>query len=46
MSKGHATAGLYPILRDFKILSKKEWDNWGKKSILRVFVTLVFQELI
>ena len=38
MSKGHATAGLYPILRDFKILSKKEWDNWGKKkSILRVF---------
>ena len=38
MSKGHATAGLYPILRDFKILKKKEWDNWGnKKSVLRVF---------
>lgn len=39
VSKGHATSALYPILRDFKILKKKEWDNWGskKKSILRVF---------
>ena len=38
ISKGHATAALYPILRDFGVLSKIEWDNWGKKkSILRVF---------
>jgi transketolase len=38
ISKGHATAALYPILRDFGILPKKEWDNWGHKdSLLRVF---------
>ena len=38
ISKGHATAALYPILRDFEILPKKEWDNWGlKNSLLRVF---------
>ena len=38
ISKGHATATLYPILRDFGILPKKEWDNWGyKNSLLRVF---------
>ena len=38
ISKGHATAALYPILRDFGILPQKEWDNWGhKKSLLRVF---------
>ena len=38
ISKGHATAALYPILRDFKVLPDKEWDNWGnKKSLLRVF---------
>lgn len=39
VSKGHATSALYPILRDFKILKKKEWDNWGtkKKSILKIF---------
>ena len=24
ISKGHATVGVYPILRDFKILSKKD----------------------
>ena len=38
ISKGHATAALYPILRDFGVLPEKEWDNWGKKSsLLRVF---------
>ena len=38
ISKGHATAALYPILRDFGVLPIKEWDNWGKKkSLLRVF---------
>ncbi len=38
ISKGHATAALYPILRDFGVLPKQEWDNWGKKeSLLRVF---------
>ena len=38
ISKGHATAALYPILRDFGILPRKEWDNWGhKNSLLRVF---------
>ena len=40
VSKGHATVSLYPILRDFGIIPKEEWVNWGKKdkdSILRVF---------
>lgn len=39
LSKGHATSALYPILRDFNIISKKDWNNWGtkKKSKLRVF---------
>ena len=38
ISKGHATAALYPILRDFGVLPEKEWDSWGKKSsLLRVF---------
>ena len=38
ISKGHATSALYPILRDFDVISKKEWDNWGHKdSLLRVF---------
>ena len=32
ISKGHATATLYPILRDFGVLPKKEWDNWGYKE--------------
>ena len=32
ISKGHATVGVYPILRDFKILSKKDWNNWGRAS--------------
>ena len=38
ISKGHATAALYPILRDFGALPVEEWNNWGKKqSLLRVF---------
>ena len=38
ISKGHATAALYPILRDFGVLPLKEWNNWGhKSSLLRVF---------
>ena len=38
ISKGHATATLYPILRDFGVLSLAEWKKWGsKKSLLRVF---------
>ncbi len=40
ISKGHATVSLYPILRDFGVISNDEWNNWGKKdkrSILRVF---------
>jgi len=38
ISKGHATAALYPILRDFGVLPKEEWENWGHKhSLLRVF---------
>ena len=38
MSKGHATVGQYPILKDLKIIKNKEWKNWGKKkSILKMF---------
>jgi len=38
ISKGHATSALYPILRDFNLYPKKEWDNWGKeKSTLKIF---------
>ena len=38
ISKGHATAALYPILRDFGVLPIDEWNNWGhKESLLRVF---------
>ena len=38
ISKGHATSALYPILRDFGVIPKKEWENWGHKdSVLRVF---------
>jgi len=38
ISKGHATATLYPILRDFGVLPLKEWENWGvTDSLLRVF---------
>ena len=36
ISKGHATAALYPIIKDFGVLPLEEWDNWGhKKSLLR-----------
>lgn len=39
MSKGHATSGQFPILRDLGIIKKKEWENWGKnnKTSLRIF---------
>ena len=38
ISKGHATAALYPILRDFGLVQEKEWNDWGhKSSLLRVF---------
>ena len=39
MSKGHATTGQYPILRDLKILRERDWVNWGKNqnSILKMF---------
>ena len=38
VSKGHATSTLYPILRDFGVIKKSEWDNWGKSSTaLRIF---------
>ena len=38
ISKGHATAALYPILRDFGLVKEKEWNDWGhKSSLLRVF---------
>ena len=38
ISKGHATAALYPILKDFGVIPEKEWNNWGHKhSLLRVF---------
>ena len=37
-SKGHAASALYPILRDFGLFPKKDWDNWGVgESKLRVF---------
>ncbi len=38
ISKGHATVGQYPILKDLSIIKKSEWNNWGvKKSILKMF---------
>jgi transketolase len=38
ISKGHATAALYPIMKNFGVLEKKEWENWGhNSSLLRVF---------
>ena len=38
ISKGHAAAALYPIVKDFGIVSEKDWNNWGhKSSLLRVF---------
>ena len=35
ISKGHATAALYPILRDFGVLPMEEWNNWGNKKSSR-----------
>ena len=32
MSKGHATVGQYPILNDLGVISKKDWNNWGKNQ--------------
>ena len=39
ISKGHATSGSYPILKDFGVISEKDWKNWGtkKRSNLRIF---------
>ena len=40
ISKGHATVSLYPILRDYGVIKKEDWENWGQKdktSNLRVF---------
>ena len=38
VSKGHATATLYPILTDLGIIDSETWDNWGvSDSVLRVF---------
>lgn len=39
ISKGHATSGSYPILKDFGVIKKSDWDNWGtkKKTNLRIF---------
>ena len=39
VSKGHATVGMYPILKDYGIIKKKDWESWGikKKTLLRVF---------
>lgn len=38
ISKGHATVGQYPILKDLLVIKKSEWNNWGiKKSFLKMF---------
>jgi transketolase len=40
ISKGHATVSLYPILKEYGVIQKEDWENWGKKdksSNLRVF---------
>ncbi len=39
ISKGHATSGSYPILKDFGVIKKRDWDNWGTKkgTNLRIF---------
>ena len=47
ISKGHATVTLYPLLKDFGVLSEDDWNNWGKKndeSILKYLETLLFLE--
>jgi len=41
ISKGHATSTLYPILRDFGVIKKLEWENWGKSQTkLRIFANI------
>ena len=38
ISKGHATAALYPIMKNFGVLPEEEWESWGhSSSLLRVF---------
>ena len=38
MSKGHATVGQYPILKDLNVINKRDWLNWGlKKSKFGLF---------
>ncbi len=38
VSKGHATACLYPILTDLGVIPREEWERWGREpSALRVF---------
>lgn len=38
ISKGHATVALYPVLTQFGVIQRSDWDNWGKtSSCLRVF---------
>jgi transketolase len=38
VSKGHATATLYPILADLGVIPSEEWNKWGHDaSVLRVF---------
>ena len=38
VSKGHATACLYPILADLGVIPAEEWENWGHEAaLLRVF---------
>ena len=39
ISKGHATVGQYPILHDLKVISSKDWNNWGinQKTCLKMF---------
>ena len=38
VSKGHATASIYPILADLGVIPSQEWNKWGHDpSVLRVF---------
>ena len=41
ISKGHATAALYPILRDFGILPLKEWNDWKMKDWIKAGIVTV-----
>ena len=38
ISKGHATATLYPILRNFGVIPEAEWENWGHASSMALAV--------